>query len=179
MFLPGDQLVGKFTYFDTDVENLIARPSTRDPYVNIDEAEYRGWELEVDYSSELWFGSLAYSRVRGNGTEDGGDTEPLSDIPADEVSVTVGTRLPAYDLELGGVATFTRAQDRVPSGDDTTGSYRVYDLFASWEPPIDLAQGVEIRVAANNIFNETYQPARYLTDNARGRNTSVSVAVNV
>ncbi|MEM1236361.1 MAG: TonB-dependent receptor [Pseudomonadota bacterium] len=178
VFMPGDQLVGKFTYFDTDVEDLIARPSTSEPFVNIDEAEYKGWELEIDYDAEFWFGSLAYSRVRGNGTEDGGMNEPLADIPADEVSLTVGTRLPDYNLELGGVATFTRAQDRVPTGDETTDSYQVYDLFATWEPPIDLAQGVEVRVAANNIFNETYQPALYLTDNARGRNISVSVAVN-
>ncbi|ABV92759.1 TonB-dependent heme/hemoglobin receptor family protein [Dinoroseobacter shibae DFL 12 = DSM 16493] len=177
VFQSGDQLVGKLTYFDTDVENLIARATTSDPFVNIDDATYKGWELEVAYDSDLWFGSLAYARVRADGTDDGGPREPLEGIPADEVSVTLGTRLDRYDLELGVTGTYTWEQDRVPTGDETTDSYQVVDLFATWVPPVDLAQGVEVRLAANNIFDEAYKPALYLTDNARGRNISVSLAL--
>ncbi|MEM1429968.1 MAG: TonB-dependent receptor [Pseudomonadota bacterium] len=177
VFTAGDQLVAKAVYFDNDIEDLISRVNTRSPFVNIDEATITGWELEAAYDSDRVFGRLAYSQVRGDGTEDGGPEEPLLDVPADELSVTIGTRLPQYNVDLSLRSTHTWRQDRVPSGADETPSYTVWDVFASWKPDQGALEGFEMRLAANNITDETYSPHLYgFDENAAGRSVSLSIA---
>ncbi|MEM0934552.1 MAG: TonB-dependent receptor [Pseudomonadota bacterium] len=177
VFMPGDQLVAKAVYFNNDIEDLISRVNTQSPFLNIDEATITGWELEAAYDSDFLFSRLAYSQVRGEGTVDGGPEEDLLDIPADEVSLTVGTRLPQYNVDFSVRGTHTWRQDRVPTGADETPSYTVWDLFASWTPDQGALDGLEVRLAANNITDEQYTPHLFGSgEAAAGRSISLSVA---
>ena len=177
VLLPGDQLVAKAVYFNNEIEDLISRENTRSPFLNIDEATISGWEIEAAYDSEQLFGRLAFGQVRGDGTEDGGPEEPLLDIPADEVSLTIGTRLPQYNIDFSVRGTHTWRQDRVPTGADETSSYTVWDVFASWTPDEGALDGLEVRLAANNITDELYTPHLFGFDEAAaGRSISLSVS---
>ncbi|MEM8556160.1 MAG: TonB-dependent receptor, partial [Pseudomonadota bacterium] len=178
----GDQLVGKIVYFNNELEDVISRVNTSSPFLNIDEATYSGWELEASYDTDFAFGNLAYTQIRADGSDNGVGDDPLSDIPADELSLTIGSRLPSLNLEFGARGTFTWDQDRVPPGQDTAKGYQVYDIFGSWTPDAGVLEGAEVRVAVDNLFNEAYSPALFVgdpdTNRAAGRSVRLSLAYN-
>lgn len=133
-------------------------------YVNIDEAEIWGLEVEAAYNSRYVFSTLAYSLVRGVDQETG---STLDSIPADTLAMTIGGRVPAYDVEFGWRGLFAAGID---SG-ATTGpfpGYGVHDVFANWKPREGLLQGYELRAAVENVFDKDYQN-NLAGDPGRGR----------
>ena len=153
-----DELVVKATVFHNEVDDLIDRASTRDPFLNVGEATIEGFELEADYDVGFAFGSLAYSVTRGEGREQPGDPiEPLNSIPADELAFTLGGRIQHQDLEFGVRGVLAADQDRVADADDKTGGYAVFDLFASWKPEQGFFENGEIRFGIENVLDRAYQ----------------------
>ncbi|MEM7668227.1 MAG: TonB-dependent receptor [Pseudomonadota bacterium] len=184
IFSEGDALVAKATYFRNEVDNLIERDGTSNPFLNVAEASIQGFELEAAYDSEFVFGSLAYTLIRGEGRDNA--TDPITDltsIPADEISFTVGGRVPQYDFEAGLRGVLAFEQENVPDvfngvgfdpGEPAPG-YGVFDVFASWKPDEGVLAGTEVRFSVENVLDKQYQV--YLTDNtARGRTFRVSLA---
>ncbi|MEM9230714.1 MAG: TonB-dependent receptor [Pseudomonadota bacterium] len=171
-----DAFVAKATLFRNEVDNLIDRATTSDPFLNVADATIEGVELEAAYENRRFFGNLAYTLIRGEGRmEEGDPIEPLTSIPADELALTLGTRFPDRDLEFGVRGVFAADQDDLPAGDDTTPGYAVFDAFASWTPEEGFLQGAEFRFGVENVFDRQYQE-HLSNDFARGRTFTVSLA---
>lgn len=170
----GDAMVAKVTLFQNDVDNLIERISTSDTFQNIGEARIRGIEFEGAYETERLFGRASYSLIRG---DDETADQPLSSIPADQVSLTLGTRLPARNLELGWTGVFAWRQDRIPDDGFTQESpgYGVHDVYASWQPQMGALSGAEVIFGVENVFDKQYRP-HLQNDPARGRTFSLTLS---
>ncbi|WP_290690937.1 MULTISPECIES: TonB-dependent receptor domain-containing protein [unclassified Haematobacter] len=170
-----DSLALKGTLFHNDIENLIASNTGYQPvngavprYLNIDNAEIWGGELEGAYSADRWFGRLAYSQVKGVNKD---TRETLSTVPAEQVSLTLGGRLPERNLEYGWRATY------VDSIRTTLGHFSAYDvhrLFVSWKPDTGALAGFTVDFAVDNVFDEDYRNNLY-QDNGRGRTFKLSM----
>lgn len=165
-----DGLQLKTTAFYNDLKDLISTnpnsgQSTAVPYyVNIDEAEIWGVELEAAYNSKYVFSTLAYSLVRGIDKETG---DTLNSIPADTLAMTIGGRVPDYDVEFGWRGLFAAGIDTGATTGPFPG-YGVHDIFANWKPQEGMLSGYELRASVENIFDKQYQN-NLAGDPARGR----------
>ncbi len=176
LFQPGDAFVAKATLFRNEVDNLITRETQDDPFTNVADATLQGLEFEAAYDSERFFSNMAYTLIRGEGREvAGGPVAPLTSIPADEIALTLGTRLPQQNLEFGVKGIFAFDQNDLPADEDTTPGYAVYDVFASWKPEKGPFGGAEFRFGVENVLDAQYTP-HLSSDPARGRTFRVSLA---
>ncbi|MCY1707432.1 TonB-dependent receptor domain-containing protein [Pannonibacter sp. SL95] len=179
----GDALQFKTTAFYNDLTNMIATNQLRGhpvavPYfVNIHQAHIYGVELEADYQSKYAFANFAYSVVRG---KDEKTKQRLTSIPADTLSVTLGARVPDYNVSFGwrGLFAATAPQSRdISSGTIklSTAGYAVHDAFVSWTADENSQlKGWEVRAAVENIFDKRYQN-NLAGDPGRGRTFKLTV----
>ncbi len=172
IFLTGDAIVGKVTIFQNDVDNMIERISTTTAFQNVGEARIRGIEFEGAYETERMFGRATYSLIRGDNEV---DDAPLSSIPADELTLTLGTRVPTYNLEFGWTGIFAAKQDRVPEGTLPSPGYGVHDIYASWQPEMGVLSGSEVIFGVENVFDKYYKP-HLMFDPARGRTFTLTLS---
>ncbi|MCB1479516.1 MAG: TonB-dependent receptor [Rhodobiaceae bacterium] len=166
IFRDGDALRLKAAVFHNDVEDFIeAQPvppfgfpvTFNYQYLNIANAELKGFEFEANYDAGWMFASLAGSIVRGENSDTGGY---LYSLPADKVATTLGFRFLEEKLTIGGTWVAVAAQDRVPPPDPATGSlvepsdaYNVVNIFATYEPSQNFSMGASI----DNLFDEHYR----------------------
>ncbi|MEM0988938.1 MAG: TonB-dependent receptor [Pseudomonadota bacterium] len=166
VIVDGDALVAKLTFFRNDVENLIDRATQADPYFNVNQALIQGVEFEAGYDTGEYFARVAATAIRGENETTG---TPLTSIPADQVSVTVGRRFLQDGITIGARGVFARTQDDLPVTSQDTPGYGIMDLFASWEPnETGPLKGTQVRLSIGNVFDKTYQP-HLSNDNGRGR----------
>lgn len=167
-----DKGAAKVTAFLNDVKNLIERESTTQPFYNVGKAEIMGLEVEASYDSRLMFGRAAYTLMRGEDTESG---ESLASIPADELSMTFGGRIPEHNIEFGWRGIFARHQHKTAGTTDPSGGYTVHDLFASWKPEDNWLKDGELRFGIENVLNKQYRE-HLSSDFAKGRTFKVTMA---
>ena len=173
----GDVLQIKTTGFYNDLTNLITtNPNTglATPvpyYVNVNQAEIYGVEVEAAYDADRWFASAAYSHVHG---EDKATGLTLNTIPSDTLALTLGGRIPERNLEFGWRALF--------AGSMTTGattgpypSYQVHDAYVTWKPEDGTLAGFELQASVENIFNEQYRN-NLAGDDGKGRTFKFTLA---
>tara|TARA_R110002126_G_scaffold54214_19_gene146664 strand:+ start:1299 stop:3314 length:2016 start_codon:yes stop_codon:yes gene_type:complete len=168
---PNDAFTAKATVFRNDVKDLIERENTRSSYYNVGKAEIVGVEFEASYQSTYFFTRAAYSALRGENTEDNTD---LNSIPADELVLTVGGRVPEYNVDFGWRGVMAAGQDKVSGSTAATPGYTVHNLFASWKPDEGVLQDSEFRFGIENILDKTYR--EHLSgDNGKGRTFRVTL----
>ena len=160
-----DRLSAKLILFQNDIKNLIERANTRSPYFNRGKAEIQGLEFEAAWDSPHFFARAAYTLIRG---QDGETGASLNSIPADELALNLGGRIPHYGLIFGWRGVFAAAQRRV-SGRTRPGSgYSVHDLYAAWAPANSPFSGLELRAGIDNVFNKSYKE-HLAGDSGKGR----------
>lgn len=170
--LETDALTAKATLFHNDIKDLIERENTRSVYFNVGEAEIYGLEFEAAYESTYFFSRAAYTAIRGENKEENTD---LNSIPADELVLTVGGRVPDYDFAFGWRGVMAAGQDKVSGTTDPTSGYTVHNLFASWQPSEGMLQGSEVRFGIENVLDKTYR--EHLSgDNGNGRTFRLTLA---
>ncbi|MBL8708221.1 MAG: TonB-dependent hemoglobin/transferrin/lactoferrin family receptor, partial [Rhodospirillaceae bacterium] len=121
--LDDDALGFNFAYHTTRAKNFIdgdvvmqffpAIVLTTTP-VNVPRAEIDGIEVGLNYDSDYLFFSGGYSRIRGNNLT---DDEPLNSIPADKLTLMLGTRIPQLDMSVGVTNEYIWAQNRTADED--------------------------------------------------------------
>lgn len=173
----GDALSFKATGFYNDVSDMILDngSSVSPRYTNTGLAEIYGTELEVAYDSDYLFANAGYSMVRGTSRLTG---LPLNTVAPDELSLTVGGRVPDRDLTLGWTGRFVAAQDRVTGTANTrspTPGFATHDVFLTWKPQEGAFRNLEADFRIENIFNKQYQEFLEGTP-AKGRTFKVSLA---
>ena len=161
-----DRLSAKLTLFQNDIKNLIERANTRSPYFNRGKAQIQGLEFEAAWDSPRFFARAAYTLIRGKDGETGAS---LNSIPADELALNLGGRIPHYGLIFGWRGVFATAQRRV-SGRRTRPSsgYSVHDVYAAWAPADGPFGGLELRAGIDNVFNKSYKE-HLAGDSGKGR----------
>ena len=167
-----DAITAKATVFLNQVEDLIDRASSSSTYYNVGESEIKGIELESSYNATYTFARAAFTMIRG---EDKTDGSSLNSIPADELVLTLGGRVPSENIEFGWRGVFADEQHRVSGTTDQTGGYVVHDVFASWKPQDGYLEGAEIRFGIDNLLDKQYR--EHLSDDAaKGRTFKLTLA---
>ncbi|MDX8350644.1 TonB-dependent receptor [Cognatiyoonia sp. IB215446] len=188
VFQTNDQIALKTVIFRNNLENLIARNDegvAGDPvFINIDKANIQGLELEAAYESDRLFGSLAYTFLEGENESDpdGINPELENRIPANTIVLSLGTRIPAADLELGWTGTHYESKSREVSfagavQEVDTPSNLIHDVYAAWAPDEGQFADITVRLGVSNVADEDYRT--HLQDPAvrrAGRSINLSVS---
>jgi hemoglobin/transferrin/lactoferrin receptor protein len=185
LFQPDDRLTARLALFRNDVDDFIDQivdftfaPVPGNPgrggvsfFENVSDARLEGFEVEAAYDARRWFARAAYGRTRGENRATG---EPLSAIPADELTLGAGIRLAAF--ELGWKGRFVAEQDRVSQGGTESNGYDLHDLYLTWRPQGFGRDRVRVDVGIDNLFDEGYRPHLSVLDGP-GRNVKARVAL--
>ena len=199
MVQAGDAGQVKVTGFYNDVKDLIAlNPNLVGPppgppgppvfnnmpgYVNINNAEIYGFEVESAYDSDYVFANASYSYVVGKNK----DTDKyLTTVAPHELALTLGGKVPDYYVRFGWTARFVagpqdpaRDRDTPPPGDANSTRYAeafdVHNIFLTWQPEDGQFAGWEAEVGVDNLFNRQYKEF-LVNDDAKGRTFKVSLA---
>jgi hemoglobin/transferrin/lactoferrin receptor protein len=179
-FTADDVIAVKLTGFNNDIDNLITTttrltgtgPQASVPYYsNINHARIWGAEIEGSYDSEFWFGNLAYSNVKSENKATG---QTLVDTPAENVALTIGGKLPNYNLVVGWTGMYF---DEINTSSVVTSapSYDVHNIFVTWTPETGPLEGLAVNFSIENIFDTTYRNNLEL-DNSPGRTFKIALA---
>lgn len=187
----GDSLRVKATAFHSDIRNLIVVNAATGPvprFDNVRAAEIWGAEVEAAYDADRWFASLGYSNVRSAFRETGrsgnaGAGLTLPDTPAENVSLTLGLKVPDRGLTLGWTASYHDAitNANVPTApmspltSTRTPSYHTHDLFVTWKPDSGALAGLDLTLTVQNLFDADYKNNLSL-DRGQGMNAKLSIA---
>jgi len=178
--MKGDALRFSGTYYDTRAKDFIDGDVTMDfatftfttTPVNVPRAHIRGTEIQLDYDSDYVFFSGGYSRIRGDNTS---DNTPLTSIPADKLMLTVGGKLPQFDINFGVTDEYAWSQDRVSDASLAVDGYNIVGIFAGWAPQDGPLKGLKVNVGIDNLLDKNYE--RYLAlEKAPGRDYYAAIS---
>ncbi|NMZ02718.1 TonB-dependent hemoglobin/transferrin/lactoferrin family receptor [Pseudomonas proteolytica] len=185
-------------YMEGSIAKVCTDAASKTNYRNVGSMTIKGFELEGYYDSTYLFGSLSYSWATGK--RENPYTNPWAtdihvwarDIPPAKWVAMLGTKIPAWDAQVGWQGQFVRKTDRLPSDKYSSGlnsgfgdsfydqypnaSYDTQGLFAKWTPQQPYLKGTEVNFTVDNLFNRSYMPA-LSGDSATsvGRNAKISV----
>ena len=197
MVQAGDAGQIKVTGFYNDVKDLIAlNPDLVGPppgppappvfndmpgFVNINNAEIYGFEIESAYDADYVFANASYSYVVGKNK----DTDTyLTTVAPHELALTIGGKVPDYSIRFGWTARIVAApqdkaldRDTPPSSNSTRYSeaFDVHNIFLTWQPEDGRFAGWEAEVGVDNLFDRQYKEF-LVNDDAKGRTFKVSLA---
>ena len=181
VLLPGDRLRARGAYFVNDLTDYIQEvvTATTSTITNVASARIKGAEAELRYDARTWFGSLGATALRGDNRV---TSQPLSDTPADKVSLSLGYRFLASGITIGGRSIANAAQKRVPSGTPATGGYAVWDTFASWQPTDEALKDLRVDLSVDNLFDKVYRRSNWNSATPApfyeiGRNAKLAVSL--
>lgn len=171
VFQSEDQLNAKLTGFATHIWDNNSYSSS------IDTVDLKGLELELNYSSPLFYADLAAATTRGtiNGTDD-----YFAYAPADTVQLTLGKRFLNDTLDVALETKHGFANNRTSATSGATApsdAWTTFALSAGYTPDSGALEGTELRLSIENLTDVTYRP--YLTStnrNAPGRSVKFTVA---
>lgn len=179
--LSGDAIRFNAAYYHTDAKNFIDGEVVMDfipptqfttTPVNVRRAEIEGAEINLSYDSDYVFFSGGYSRIRGDNLT---DDAPLTSIPADKLILTIGGKIPTFDLAFGVTNEFAWDQHRVADETLAVDGYHIVNLFASWAPDEGLLEGLRIDAGIENVVDNEYE--RYLAfETAPGRDYRLAIS---
>ncbi|MEM7068013.1 MAG: TonB-dependent receptor [Pseudomonadota bacterium] len=184
----GDEFQLKTTFYHNTINDYIVRspfastrgnmglPGPGTAFVNFDEVERYGVEVEFAYDADHWFMNGGASLIRGDDLLmfNGGGTRVVDTIAADEVFLKIGAKIPEHDLKYGWNSRFVDNQDGVAGGRPSTPGFATHGIFVSWIPEDNEFEGIEFRASVENLFDKQYK--EFLSnDPAPGRTFKVSL----
>ncbi|SFI71904.1 TonB-dependent receptor domain-containing protein [Aerobium aerolatum] len=188
---PGDGLQVKVTGFHNDVKDLIVScrsggvcgptGSYTEHYKNLDSARIYGAEVEMAYDSDYVFANASYSHVIGKNTR---TDQYLPTVAPHEFGLTLGGKLPDYDLSFGWQARFVSAPQNsalntgtAPANGSTRYSrpFDVHNVFITWKPQEGQMRGWEVAGGIDNIFNAQYKEFLH-NEPSKGRTFKISLS---
>ncbi|WAC29224.1 TonB-dependent hemoglobin/transferrin/lactoferrin family receptor [Ancylobacter sp. SL191] len=176
LFKGGDTLRVKANYYQNDVDNYIELVTYGGPaciysvrgrcvsynsyslaqYQNVEEARLRGFEFEGTYDARQWFLKLSGQTTEGEVTAGPDSGQPLSTIPPDQITTTLGFRFLDEKLTLAVSWTAVAAvtADDLPDNSvyEPTDSFNLVSLYAGYQPNANTLW----RVSVENLLDEQY-----------------------
>ncbi|QJP15833.1 TonB-dependent hemoglobin/transferrin/lactoferrin family receptor [Starkeya sp. ORNL1] len=180
LFTAGDKLRVKANIYQNDVEDyielvtygpprcIVPNPSPVGPpcfayndyslaqYQNVEEARLRGFEFEGTYDARKWFFSLAGQITEGEVTAGPDEGQPLSTIPPDQLTATLGARFLDEKLTVAVRWTAVAAKTAADLPDDSvyepTDSFNLVSIYAGYQP----SPNTLWRLSVENLLDEQY-----------------------
>jgi len=121
----------------------------RSTFVNINDAEIKGWEYSLNYTSERWFTAVTAQTMDGRDLATG---QNLRDVSPHSINASLGAYL--FDGKSRVGIDMTRRDDREVDEDSAFNrlGYTIYDLFGSYQ----LNDRFLLQVRAENLLDELY-----------------------
>lgn len=180
LFVANDKLRIKANIYQNDVEDyielvtfgpprcIVPNPSPVGPpcfayndysfaqYQNVEEARLRGFEFEGTYDAKTWFFSLAGQVTEGEVTAGEDKGQPLSTIPPDQVTTTLGARFLDEKLTVAVRWTAVAAKKASDLPDNSvyepTDSFNLVSIYAGYQPNANTLW----RLSVENLLDEQY-----------------------
>ncbi|MGI2224570.1 TonB-dependent hemoglobin/transferrin/lactoferrin family receptor [Shewanella frigidimarina] len=177
-----DELALSLSVFRNDVDDFIEQSVSNPLYGipgldqttswnNVDEAKLTGFELTMRYRYQQTRLIFNYGQTEG---KDDTTDEYLSGIPAKKFGVDLSQVIMDGDMKLGTRFTYVANQDQLPTDNlNQYDSYKLWDVYAAWEPAMGTFEGVRVDFAIENIGDEEYRQA-WQTLYSQGRNFKLS-----
>jgi hemoglobin/transferrin/lactoferrin receptor protein len=177
----GDNLKIKGSYWHTDAENFIDlnvvasgcipvpgffdQDTCYSEFVNIEQAELDGVEIEAKYDAARWYGSLGYTHIEGIDKLSG---EYLGTLQPDKIVIGAGIKVPEIWAHFGTRVTFADTMDKVNPVDHDSNpgtpdilpirdAYNLIDIYATFEPEDGPWKGVRLDLGVDNLTDEAYE----------------------
>lgn len=174
LWLSGDTLEFKASYFDTNAKDYISTTvdfaaATTMSY-NVPNAKIWGWDVMAKYSASLFNLDVAYNRTRGKDTDTG---EYISSISPDTVSSKLDVPLAQSGFSVGWIGTFADRSTHVSSSYSKQPGYAVNDFYVSYQGQQAL-KGVTTTLVLGNAFDKAYWSPQGIPQD--GRNGKIFVS---
>lgn len=165
----GDRFSIKASYWESEVRDFISLqvngiddggcfipPFTgcTSEFVNIANAELKGFEVEARYDIGRFYGIATYATIDGRDADTG---EFLDTLQPDKFYLDFGVRLPEYWSRFGTRLTFAGDLTKVDSPAEERDGYRTVDLYTVFEPKDGPFKGFRLDLAVENITDEAYE----------------------
>jgi len=185
----GDALRIKGSYWWSDVQDLIGLdvqpnyacfvpPYTGctdggfSRYVNTQDAELDGVEIEAEYDSTLIYASASFAAIDGTDSMTG---EYVGVLFPNRLNFDAGLYLPNIDGgRVGFRAEFADDFDEVNDPLEARDGYAVLDLYAVWEPEAGPFHGLRVDLGVDNVTDEDYERV-FAGTSEPGRNYKVAI----
>ncbi|WP_105102053.1 TonB-dependent hemoglobin/transferrin/lactoferrin family receptor [Microbulbifer pacificus] len=148
---------------DNFIEQLVINPHPQmgfpmnTTYLNVDEAELKGFELAAAYLVNDLVLGLSYGQTEGR---DLADDSYLGNIPANKWVLDLGYYFLQRDLKAGLRTSVVSAQDQLPESETREfDSYTLADAYVTWEPATGNMNGLKLGLALDNLADEEYRVA--------------------
>ncbi|MBS9425107.1 TonB-dependent hemoglobin/transferrin/lactoferrin family receptor [Photorhabdus caribbeanensis] len=177
-----DELKFKASYFDTKAKDYI-KSDVINPYkiepnrigyrntisVNIPRAKIWGWDISMNYESNLFSWDLAYNRTEGKDEQSG---ESLDNLNPDTITSILDIPVAQTGFSVGWIGQFTKHTDFKGQSKQQAG-YGVNDFYVSYQGE-GMLKGVTTTAVLGNAFDkEYYSPQGTPQD---GRNAKLLVS---
>lgn len=168
-----DALAFKLNYYDTRLDDVTS-------YSGVDQVDLTGYELEASYATAGGF----YTDLNANFTDSealqtSGAVVDWNRTPQDSMRLTVGQRVNNLfgdtQADLSAEVVHLSESDLNVSTSGEGDSATLLNLRATLEPQSGFLQGVQFRFSAENLADESYQPA-LATRNAVGQNFKLTIS---
>lgn len=157
VFSQGDQAQVKGSWYTSDGDNFITQEvnifAGTTQFLNIENAELSGWELESEYRKNAFKAKLGMSYVKAE-NEDTGEYLP-NNVPF-TVFADISYQLTALDSIVGWRTRFAQDNDHVGDNEVATDGYTVHDLYYRLSPGNPNLQAVTLDLGIENVFDEAY-----------------------
>ncbi|RMF09851.1 MAG: TonB-dependent receptor [Alphaproteobacteria bacterium] len=175
LFVDGDRLNAKASYFWSDVRNMIDLevsipagcfgapfpPCGSGPafgnfsrYVNVRDAELDGFEFEAQYQSTYIYARANFSSLDGKDTSSGAFVGSLS---PDRFFLDAGVKWPGTGVKLGGRITVAGSFDKVNDPTLAREGYVKGDIYAVWTLATGPLEGLRIDLGVDNLADTNYE----------------------
>ncbi|ETS30486.1 ligand-gated channel protein [Photorhabdus temperata] len=176
-----DELKFKASYFDTKAKDYI-KSDVINPYqkygrtlyknttsVNVPRAKIWGWDVSMNYESNLFSWELAYNRTEGKDEKSG---ESLNNLSPDTITSTLDIPVAQTGFSVGWIGQFTKHTDFKGQYKQQAG-YGINDFYISYQGE-GMLKGVTTTAVLGNAFDkEYYSPQGTPQD---GRNAKLLVS---
>ncbi|NHB95490.1 TonB-dependent hemoglobin/transferrin/lactoferrin family receptor [Photorhabdus stackebrandtii] len=176
-----DELKFKASYFDTKAKDYI-KSDVINPYqkygrtlyknttsVNVPRVKIWGWDVSMNYESNLFSWELAYNRTEGKDEKSG---ESLDNLSPDTITSTLDIPVAQTGFSVGWIGQFTKHTDFKGQYKQQAG-YSINDFYISYQGE-GMLKGVTTTAVLGNAFDkEYYSPQGTPQD---GRNAKLLVS---
>lgn len=174
----GDVFTAKASYYNSDVDNLIgldvntplgcfvASPfvppcgsgvefGNTSQNVNIANAEIEGIELEFRYDAEYFYTRGNITTINGVDAETGEFLEGV--LSPNTLFIDSGVKYAPWGLRVGARMILAEEFNEVNAAQDARDSFAVGDVYAVWEPPLGVLDGVRVDLGVDNVTDADYE----------------------
>ena len=178
LFASGDRFTLKGSYYRSDVDDLIGLDvnvpagcftasrfvppcgsgtdfGNTSQNINISNAQIDGFEVEFDYTSDLFYARGYYSTIDGIDAGTGAFLEGV--LQPDIIFIDMGTRIGSSGFRLGTRITYASEFDEVNTPEERREDYLVSDLYLVYAPETGPLRDFRFDLGIDNVADRDFE----------------------